>query len=126
MSVIHESPNLGDLVKYEESSLLYSRDVATLAAGQNLLLGTVLGKVTATSKLKQLDPAATDGTESPVGILLGDFDASLIDRDDAIVLSRHAVVASKAVVWPSGITPTEKAVATSHLTALGILIRQSA
>jgi len=126
MSAIHESPNLGDLVKYEETSLLYSRDVVTLAAGQNLLLGTVLGQVTATSKLKQLDPAATDGTQIPAGILLGDFDASLIERDDAIVLSRHSVVASKAVVWPTGITPTEKSAATSHLASLGILIRQSA
>jgi hypothetical protein len=83
MNAISESPNLGDLLKYEEDCLNYSREVATVAAGQNLLLGSVVARETLTGKLKALDPAATDGTETPVGILLGNVDASLIDVDDA-------------------------------------------
>ncbi|MCW2311448.1 head decoration protein [Rhodoferax antarcticus] len=126
MNAISESPNLGDLLKYEEDCLNYSREVATVAAGQNLLLGAVVARETLTGKLKALDPAATDGTEIPVGILLGNVDASLIDVGDALLLNRHAVVASNAVIWPVEISLAQKAAATASLAALGILIRQSA
>ena len=126
MNAISESPNLGDLLKYEEDSLNYSREVATVAAGQNLLLGAVVARDTVSGKLKALDPAATDGTEVPVGILLGNVDATLIDVGDALLLNRHAVVASNAVIWPAGISLPQKAAATASLAAIGILIRQSA
>ena len=46
MPVITEGLNLGDLLKYEAPNL-YSRDRITVASGQNLPLGTVLGIVTA-------------------------------------------------------------------------------
>ena len=45
MPVITQTNNLGDLLKYEAPNL-YSREAATIAAGQNLLLGTVLGRNT--------------------------------------------------------------------------------
>ena len=125
MNAIHEPLNLGDLLKYEEG-LHYSREQNTVAVGQNLELGAVVGRVTATGKLKRLDPAATDGTEDVAGILLGACDASLIERDDALLLARHAIVASHAVVWPAAITPEQKAAATAALETRGILIRQSA
>jgi hypothetical protein len=126
MNAIQESPNLGDLLKYEEDCLNYSREIVTVAAGQNLELGSVVGRITATNKIKRLDPVATDGSESPAGILLGNVDATLIERDDALLLTRHAVVASSAVVWPPGITAPEKEVVIASLASLGILIRQSA
>lgn len=126
MTTIHETPNLGDLLKYEEGSLHYSREVATVSAGQKLPLGTVVGRETVSAKLKQLDPLATDGTENPVGVLLVDVDATLIDVEGALLLNRHAVLASNCVNWPVGITAAAKAAATDALAALGILIRQSA
>ncbi len=126
MNTINEAPNLGDLLKYEEDSLRYSREVATVAAGQNLELGAVVARETASGKLKRLDPAATDGTEVAAGILLLAVDASLIDVAGSLLLSRHAVVASSAVVWPSGISAPDQAAATDTLATLGILIRQSA
>ena len=69
-------------------------------------------------------PVATDGSSRPQA--LGNVDATLIERDDALLLTRHAVVASSAVVWPPGITAPEKEVAIASLASLGILIRQSA
>ncbi|MGY5857165.1 head decoration protein, partial [Wolbachia endosymbiont of Nasonia oneida] len=45
MSCIIEQNNLGDLLKYEVSSL-YSRDQITVAKGQNIKLGTVVAKKT--------------------------------------------------------------------------------
>ena len=50
MPSITQSKNLGDLLKYEAPNL-YSREAATVAAGQNLQLGTVLGRKTADGKL---------------------------------------------------------------------------
>ena len=126
MKPIPESPNLGDLLKYEEDSLNYSREVATVAAGQQLLLGCIVGRETLTGKLKALDFAATDGTEVAAGILLGNVDASLADVPNALLLNRHAVVATKAVIWHLRIPLAKKAAATAALAALGILIRPSA
>ena len=125
MSVITQRTNLGDLLKYEAPNL-YSRETATLAAGQNLALGTVLGKKTADGKLHALAPAASDGTEAAIGVLATDTDATLIDREDALLIARHAIVARNGLIWPAGITAPQKATATAQLTALGVLVRESA
>jgi len=122
MSEITESQNLGDLLKYEAPNL-YSRDRATVAAGQTLLLGAVVGIEAATTKVVQLDPAATDGSEIAVGVLAADVDAAASDRTDGILISRHAIVADHALIWPVGITPMQKAAAKLQLKALGILVR---
>jgi len=55
MPEIKQGLNLGDLLKYEAPNL-YSRDRITVAAGQTLALGTVLGEVTASGELTALDP----------------------------------------------------------------------
>lgn len=55
MPVITESNNLGDLLKYEAPNR-YSREVATIAAGQNLPLGTVLGRNASDGKHYAIDP----------------------------------------------------------------------
>ncbi|HFA60150.1 MAG TPA: head decoration protein [Rhodospirillales bacterium] len=123
MPVITEGMNLGDLLKYEAPNL-YSRDQATVLAGQNLALGAVVGIVAATGKVKALDPAATDGSQTAAGVLLEPVDATAGDRDDGILLARHAIVADHALVWPAGITNAEKATAIAELKAIGILVRK--
>lgn len=125
MPTMTQARTLGDLLKYEAPSL-YSRDRDTVAAAQNLTLGTVVGRVTASAKLKALDPAATDGSEVAVGVLGNDVDASLIDRADAILIARHAIVANTALVWPNGITPVQKAAAIAQIEMRGVLVRDSA
>ena len=123
MPVSTETNNLGDLLKYEAPNL-YSRERVTVGAGQNLALGTVLGVVTATGKAKALDPTATDGSETAAGVLAIDCDATLVDRDDALSIARHAIVSDVALVWPAGITPEQKAAAQAELKRLGVLIRK--
>lgn len=125
MTVITQRNNLGDLLKYEAPNL-FSRETATIAAGQNLSLGTVLGKATADGHWHAMDPAATDGTEAAAAVLAVDTDATLADRDDALLIARHAIVARSALVWPVGITPAQKATAEEQLATLGILVRASA
>ncbi len=125
MPMLTESQNLGDLLKYEAPNL-YSRESVTVAAGQNLLLGSVLGQATVDGKFHALNPTATDGTEVAAGVLANDTDATLIDRDDALLIARHAIVARGALLWPEGITAVQKAAAVAQLKALGILVRVSA
>ena len=122
----HTQPkNLGDLLKYEAPNL-YSREQDTVAAAQNLALGTVVSRETATAKLKALDPAASDGTESAVGVLGNAVDATLIDREDAILIARHAIVARGALVWPNSISAAQKNAAIQQLAERGVLVRDSA
>lgn len=125
MPSITQPKNLGDLLKYEAPNL-YSREQDTVAAAQNLTLGTIVGRETASSKLKALDPAATDGSEIAIGVLGNDIDATLIDRDDTILIARHAIVARAALVWPAGITAPQKRDAINQLSVAGVLVRDSA
>ena len=122
-TVFTESMNLGDLLKYEAPNL-YSRDRVTVAAGQNLPLGAVIGVVTATGKVKQIDPSATDGTQLAAGVLMQACDAALAERTDGLVVARHAIVSDHALQWPTGITTGEQQAAIAQLKSLGVLVRQ--
>jgi len=121
-TVFTESMNLGDLLKYEAPNL-YSRDRVTVAAGQNLPLGAVVGVVTATGKVKQIDPSATDGSQYAAGVLMQDADAALADRNDGLMVARHAIVSDHALHWPTGITTAEQQAAIQQLKALDVLVR---
>ena len=122
-TVFAESMNLGDLLKYEAPNL-YSRDRVTVVAGNNLPLGAVVGMVTATGKVKSLDPSATDGSEVAAGVLMQACDAALAERTDGLVVARHAIVSDHALQWPTGITTGEQQAAIAQLKSLGVLVRQ--
>jgi hypothetical protein len=123
MTAITEGLNLGDLLKYEAPNL-YSRDQITVASGQTLRLGAVVSIVTATGKVKQIDPSATDGTQYAAGVLMQPCDAALIDREDGLMVARHAIVADHALVWSVAITLAEKQSAVLQLKSLGVLVRK--
>ena len=120
---ITEGLNMGDLLKYEAPNL-YSRDQVTVVAGQNLSLGSVVGTVTATGKIKVFDPSATDGSEVAAGVMIQPCDAALADREDGLMIARHATVADHALTWPTGITVAEKSLAIGQLKAIGVLVRK--
>jgi hypothetical protein len=121
MAVIAESLNLADLLKYEEERLNYSRQDVTVAAGQHLGLGTVVGRHTLDAKIYALNPAAADGTQIALGVLIEPVVATLEDAPGLLIV-RHAILAAPAVVWPADITPAQKATALQHLEARGILV----
>lgn len=123
MPAITEGLNLGDLLKYEAPNL-FSRDQVTVAAGQILPLGAVVGIVTTTGKVKQIDPSATDGSQYAAGVLMQAIDAALIDREDGLMVARHAIVADHALTWPAAITTAEKQAAVLQMKSLGVLIRK--
>ncbi len=123
MTAITNDLTLGDLLKYEEENL-YSRDQVTVVSGQNLKLGTVIGRVSATQKIKALDPSATDGSEVAAGVVLQSIDASAAEKTNGLIVSRQAIVADHALIWPAVITTEEKTAAIAQLEAIGVLVRQ--
>ena len=113
-----------DVVKTEGPNR-YSRDEVTIASGSGEIeIGEVLGKVTTTGKYKPLAPAATDGTQNAARISLQNADATAADAVRVVVLSRHAEVVRQALVWPAGITDSQKATALAQLETAGIVARR--
>ena len=98
-TVFTEAMNLGDLLKFEAPNL-YSRDRVTVAAGQNLPLGTVLGIVTASGKL------------------------GLLGTNEATRSFQTMVMFERLLSCAEAITAAEKASAIAQLKALGVLVRQ--
>ncbi|MBS9528971.1 MULTISPECIES: head decoration protein [Wolbachia] len=120
MSCIIEQNNLGDLLKYEASSL-YSRDQITVAKGQNLKLGTVVGS-DKDNMIKIINPTATDGTQTAIGAIVSDVNAT--ENAKAVIITRIAMLADHAIVWPTGITEEQKAAAIKQLEGRGIIVRK--
>lgn len=111
-----------DVVK-DEGKNRYSRDTDTLASGSGeVIVGTVLGRVSASGKFKPLAPGASDGTQTAAAVILQYADATSADQP-VVNLKRRAQVVLQALVWPAGITDTQKSAALAQLSALGIVAR---
>ncbi|MBE7186300.1 MAG: head decoration protein [Methylobacterium mesophilicum] len=112
-----------DVVKTEARNRA-SRDESILASGSGLVLcGTVLGTVTVSGKKKPLTVGASDGTQNATDIILQKADATSADVN-VVTLSRGvAEVVSQALIWPVGITGTQKAAALAQLEAKLITAR---
>ncbi len=106
------------LLDSEEISL----DKATLISGQNLMPGTVLGKITASGKYTQHDDAATDGSEVADAILYDSTDATSADMP-CVVVSRLAEVIDRKLIFKSGISNANRAAAIKDLAAKLIIVR---
>ncbi len=122
MTVAIEQNNLGDLLKFEAPNL-YSREEITVAQGQKLALGAIIGQDSETDLIKAFNPAATDGTQNALGALIAEVDATS-GNAKAVIITRDAILADHAVVWPSAITLEQKAAAIKHLEARGVIIRK--
>ncbi len=122
MNVAIEQNNLGDLVKFEAPNL-YSREEITVAQGQKLALGAIIGQDTETDLIKALNPAATDGTQNALGALIAEVDATS-GNAKAVIITRDAILADHAVVWPSAIALEQKTAAIKQLEARGVIIRK--
>ncbi len=74
----------------------------TIAAGQNLRRGTILGKITASSKYVLALAASNDGSQTPVEILADDVDATGGDAAAGTYLMGE--FNERAVILGAGIT----------------------
>lgn len=119
-----KSPATSAVLKYEAEQG-YSRKDITLVAGQNLSVGAVLGKITASGKFTAYDNDATDGSQTAVAVLLNDTNASAGDVK-TVAIVRHAIVSVAGLVWGAGVTTQgEKDAALADLEALGIVARNA-
>lgn len=97
-------------------------DLDTVAADLNA--GTVLGKVTASGKYVQLDPAAVDGSEAAAAVLAPNVTAPDTPADvRTVVHARDCEVNGNKIFWPAGITGPEQVTAEAELATLGIIVR---
>lgn len=121
MTTLTEGQRRGEFIIHEVGEGHF-REIGTLTSGQDLEAGTVLGKVTASGKLVQLAPAASDGSQNACGILYDSVNAA--DGDlPSLYLARLAVVNGAEIVWPAGITAPQKAAAIAALHALNVIVR---
>lgn len=98
-----------------------SRENITLTGG-NYKAGTVLGKLTASGKYKQLTPAASDGSQTAVMILYDAVDASAGDKP-GVGHDYGVAVKDADLEWPAGITAAQKISAIASLRALGVKVK---
>lgn len=123
---ITEKDRLGTLLKHEAEKN-YCREVVTVAEGQNLTMGTIVGIKTAddTCKIVSIADDETDGSDTVYGVLLEDVDASTAAKK-AVVVARDAIVIKTALVYPDGATAAQKKAVIKGLEARGIIARETA
>ncbi|MBP2303321.1 head decoration protein [Azospirillum picis] len=122
MTIIREGRYPGEFIKSEGADGI-SRDVVTLARHSEIYQsGTVLGRLDVSRKFTHLDPAADDGSQTAVAVLYQDRDATAADVK-GVVIARVAQVKDARLVWPDGITDTQKKEAIDDLDARAIVVR---
>jgi hypothetical protein len=90
--------------------------------GQVLAAGAIFGKITSSGKYAVYDPAASDGTQTPAGVLWDAVDATAADTK-GVGIVRDAEINSSEVVWKAGLTAAQQATGIAKLADLGVIDR---
>ncbi len=109
-----EGTRAGEFLLSEGNGAI-SRESVTLISGQDLVAGTVLGKITASGKYTAYSDVASNGSEVAAAILYDKVDASAGDKA-ATVIARDAEVSS-------GLLTGSDANGVADLAAVGIIVR---
>lgn len=117
------NPGTGTFLKSEGPGSI-SREAITLASGSGILkAGTVLGKVTASSKYVPYDNDAATGAETAAAILLAEADTTSNDVA-AVGIVRLAEVWKSRLIWGAAVTTEgEKTAAYADLAARDVIVR---
>ena len=126
MSVLTQPPTMGDVLKYELNPN-YTRETVTLLAGTNYPVGAVLGRITASGKMKLSTAAGSDGAQNAAAVLLYATDASAADQKAVVIVRGPAIASQAALVFDASVDDAAKTAAKhAQLTALGIIPRDPA
>jgi hypothetical protein len=126
MSVLTQPPMMGDVLKYELNPN-FTRESVTLLAGTAYPVGAVLGRITASGKLKLSTAAGSDGAQTVAGVLLYAVDATAADVTGIVLIRGPAIVSKAALVFDASVDDVTKTAAKhAQLTALGIIPRDTA
>ena len=125
-NIVEENERIGALLKYELDKN-YSREVVMIAKGQNLKMGTVLGKIKTdgTYKIVSIAEEESDGSDVAVGILLQNIDATTM-ATKTLILARIGIVSASKVIYPDAISEDQKKSILAQLETRGIITREDA
>lgn len=112
--------NYAFLLSEGEGSI--SRETVTIASGQNLSAGTVLGQITTGGKYTAHTVGASNGSQNAVAILCNATDASTGDTK-AVIIARLAEVADIELTYETGITAPNKVLTIAALATQNIIVR---
>ena len=111
----------GEFILAEANGTI-SREAVTIASGQNLVAGTVVGKVSASGKYIAYDDDNADGSQTAAGILYAAVDASAADKP-GVIIARHAEVVDSLLTWAATNDAGDKTAGKADLAALDIILR---
>ena len=124
MSEVKTMPStLADVLK-REWDRDYCRETVTLAAGDALALGSVLGKVTADGKYKLSPATGATGEEVACAVLMEAVTEFVSDREILILARGPVIVSDAAIVYDASVDDAaKKAAKHAELAAFGIVVR---
>lgn len=138
MSVVAtDYSHYSNLVKASDSGnteLFHELVTVNEAAQKSYVVGTVLGKVTATGKYKIAVETAVDGSKAPVAIVVGDsfgtaapFTVAATTDTKVLSIARGKVIVSLAALALDSTynDATKKQAAYDSLKSVGILVEQT-
>ncbi len=129
MTALTQNPTLGDLVKYELEPR-YSREFVTLKSGASYALGTVLGKITASGKYRASPVAEVvgdEGAENACAVLLEIVDATAADAVGLVAVRGPIILSKDRLAYDASVDlDAEKTAKIAQLTALGLVVRDTA
>jgi hypothetical protein len=125
MATLTEGAHAGEFIVSEANvgatGVPRGRDTGTLASGQNLAAGSVLGVVSASGEYAVYNNAAADGTEVAAAILFDAVDASA-GAEPCVVLNGDCEVNGSELNW-NGEDQTSQDAGTADLKAIGVRVR---
>lgn len=130
MIIATDTKRLSALVKHEyEPTLAFCRAVVTVneAAASDYVIGTVLGKITASGKYVVAKETATDGSKVPAAVVLENKSIAAATDTKVLAAVRGQMILSKAEVVLDATydNAAKKATAIAALEALGILVNDA-
>lgn len=120
MATLTESRHAGEFI-ISEANGHRSRETVTVAVGNNLHAGHVVGKLTA-GGYAEYDPAAEDGSQTPAGILFAPINAA-DSAQTGVILARDCEVTGADLTFFEGASEAQIETAAAALAELGIIVR---
>lgn len=115
-TVFTEDPHAGEFILSEANGTL-SREAVTVASGETLKAGHVLGQVTASGEYKEYNPGNADGSETAVAVCYSRVDASGGAVTGHPIVARNAEVNEDKLVWFDGASSAQKTTGQDELAA---------
>jgi len=126
MTVLTQPPSMGDVLKYEVNPN-FTRDTVTLLSGTAYPVGSILGRITVSSKYTLASDGGSDGAEVAAAVLLYAVDATLADAIGIVVTRGPAIVSRAGLAYDATVNDAAKITTKiTELAALGIIARDAA